>query len=135
MRPVRITLTAIMAAVVPLVGGACTQDAVREPAQCAGSQDCWTVTFAFFNFTGQRAELSIDDELVLDAPLETADWTNAMSRSVTHSVTGSTGMKIRINGAVVYEGRIAGPDVRTIYIDARSSTPVEQTDHPGPLLD
>jgi len=132
---VRAAITAIMLIAVPLVGGACAQKAVREPAHCVGSRDCWTVQFAFINFTGQRAQLYIDDDLVLDAPLETADWSTALSRSLTHSVAGSTSLKLSIDGAVVYEDRISGPHVRTIYIDARSPSPLRQTDHPVPLLD
>jgi len=119
---------------VPL-SGACAQDATSGRAHCAEASNCWTVQFAFINFTGQRAELYIDGDLVLDEPLDTANWSTALSRSLAHSVSNSTSMKLKIDDIVVYDRHIAGRQIRTIYIDARSSPVLEQTDHPAPLLD
>lgn len=135
MMSVRAALTAITLMALPFVSGACAQVAVHEPGQSAASRDYWTVQFAFINFTGQRAELVLDDELVLDAPLDTANWSTALSHSLMHAVTESTSLKLSIDGVVVYEDRISGPNVRTIYIDARSRTPLTQSNHPAPLLD
>ncbi len=134
MRTARLHLTAILGAVSTLFT-ACTGDATRGRSLCAEASNCWTVQFAFTSFTGQRAELDIDGDLVLDESLSTANWSTAHSRSLAHPVSTATTMKLRIDGAVVYEGRIAGRQIRTIYVDPRSSPILRQTDHPGPLLD
>jgi hypothetical protein len=134
MRKLRLNLAVFLAAIVPL-SGACARDTTSGPAHCAEASNCWTVQFAFINFTGQRAELYIDGDLVLDEPLDTANWSTALSRSLIHPVSGSTSLKLKIDGVAVYDGHIASRQIRTIYIDARSSSALEQTDHPAPLLD
>jgi hypothetical protein len=95
----------------------------------------WTGKFAFLNFTGQRVALYVDGILVLDAILETDNWSTALSRYLEHPLRPSSAIKVIIDGSAAYDDRISTADIRTIYIDARAAPLVQQTDHPAPLLD
>lgn len=95
----------------------------------------WTGKFAFINFTGQRVALYVDGTLVLDAILETNNWSTALARYLEYPLRPSSSIKVIIDGSLAYDGRISTADIRTIYIDARAVPLVQQTNHPAPLLD
>ena len=125
---------AVIASALTLVDASCARE-TRQEAACTATAGCQAVHFAFTSFTGQKVTLQIDDELVLEDTLDTADWTTALSRHLELPVSRSSHMKLTIDGVVAYEGGIIGPQVRTVYIDPRQTPVVWQTDHPSPLLD
>lgn len=120
---------------VPLGGIAQAQAVERETSRCIQTAECWVGKFAFINFTGQRVEFRVDGVLVLDNALQTDDWSTALSRYLEHPLRASSAMELIIDGETVYAGPVSDAAVRTIYIDARRTLPVHQTNHPSPLLD
>lgn len=128
--PVALILAVTLSTVV-----AASQERGPAPFQCGAAENCRIVKFAFINFTGERLTLTLDETLVLDDRLQTEDWSTALSRYMELPIRPSTTMVMTLDGAIIYEGLAAGPEVQTIYVDARHDSPVRQTSHPAPLLD
>jgi len=90
------------------------------------------VFFAFTGFRGERAELYIDEELAYAGVLTTADWSTGSSYTERLQVSDGARLRLIVDGVTIYDQPLTGDGVKTIYLSPSS---VQQTDHPGPLLD
>ncbi|MEH6698212.1 MAG: hypothetical protein V7672_05905 [Brevundimonas sp.] len=108
------------------------RDDGRAEVECEANASCRMVFFAFTGFRGERAELYIDEELAYAGVLTTADWSTGSSYTARLQVSDGARLRLIVDGVTIYDQPLTGDGVKTIYLSPSS---VQQTDHPGPLLD